>query len=124
MDTTIRVSRNDTSVPGTLVVATASDIGFGGTPLLLLQSDLNGDQSADALVVRNGPRGAQLETAARLNLNRPPCPADWNQNDVSDSQDFFDFLVSFFSNSADFNRDGVTNSQDFFDFLVAFFAGC
>lgn len=53
-----------------------------------------------------------------------PCPSDWNNDHVTNSQDFFDFLASFFIENADFNLDGRTNSQDFFDFLVAFFAGC
>jgi len=55
-----------------------------------------------------------------------PCRADFNNDGVVNSQDFFDFLVQFFASTpaSDFNNDGLRNSQDFFDFLVQFFAGC
>jgi glucose/arabinose dehydrogenase len=51
----------------------------------------------------------------------PTCACDWNTDFVLNSQDFFDFLTSFFANEGDFNQDGSTNSQDFFDFLSCFF---
>ncbi len=54
----------------------------------------------------------------------PVCPADWNNSGAVDSQDFFDYLNSFFESNADFNNDGVTDSQDFFDFMNAFFVPC
>ncbi|MGE3109476.1 MAG: CHRD domain-containing protein [Phycisphaerales bacterium] len=56
-----------------------------------------------------------------------PCPCDWNHDGVVGSQDFFDFIVSFFAGQGDINGDGATTSQDFFDFLVCFFSpppGC
>jgi probable HAF family extracellular repeat protein len=57
---------------------------------------------------------------------RPVCRADFNGDDLANSQDFFDFLSAFFAADpdADFNADGTVDSQDFFDFLTAFFAGC
>jgi hypothetical protein len=55
-----------------------------------------------------------------------PCTADFNHDNIVNSQDFFDFVTAFFAfaPAADFNGDGVINSQDFFDFVTAFFAGC
>jgi hypothetical protein len=58
------------------------------------------------------------------------CACDINDDDLLNSQDFFDFLTCFFGGScppgqdADFNNSGAVNSQDFFDFLTCFFSGC
>jgi hypothetical protein len=67
---------------------------------------------------------AGIDTIRVLPL--PTCAADFNQDGVVSSQDFFDYLNDFFASrpAADFNADGVLNSQDFFDFVGAFFAGC
>jgi hypothetical protein len=53
------------------------------------------------------------------------CLADFNNDGLINSQDYFDFLTAFFGGgNADFNRDCVTNSQDYFDFLTYFFSPC
>ncbi|MBC7771776.1 MAG: immunoglobulin domain-containing protein [Pyrinomonadaceae bacterium] len=52
------------------------------------------------------------------------CPADFNHNDIVNSQDLFEFISGFFSGGVDFNGDQMMNSQDFFDFLAAFFSPC
>ena len=57
------------------------------------------------------------------------CSADFNQDGIVNSKDYFDFITLFFTSNpedlrADFNRDGRQNSQDYFDFLTAFFSPC
>jgi len=48
-------------------------------------------------------------------------PADWNNDGIVNTLDYFAFLVSFFAVDADFNEDSFTNSQDYFDFVTAYF---
>lgn len=52
------------------------------------------------------------------------CVADWDQDGILDSRDFFEFLNAYFLDAADFNQDSVVDSSDFFDFLAAYFEGC
>ncbi|MBC7771538.1 MAG: hypothetical protein H7210_03480 [Pyrinomonadaceae bacterium] len=82
-------------------------------------------RSGDASIELFKPgAGGEPASILAVGLPVPGCPADWFENGVVNSQDFFEFVADFFSENADFNRDGLTTSQDLFDFLVSFFAGC
>jgi hypothetical protein len=79
--------------------------------------------------IDNGYHGWSIDNVritASVFVCRDACAPDFNADGLLNSQDFFEFLASFFTASpdADFNGDGGVNSQDFFDFLAAFFAGC
>ncbi len=52
------------------------------------------------------------------------CPADFNANNIVNTQDFFEFVNEFFGNGVDFNGDQNVTSQDFFDYIAAFFTPC
>jgi uncharacterized membrane protein len=63
------------------------------------------------------------------------CVADFNGSSTVNSQDFFDFVSSFFAGpvctncpevpcAVDINHDCEVDSRDFFEFLTAFFTGC
>ncbi len=99
---------------------TGSLISGATSPILVITNARPGDAARYSAAVSNAC-GSIVSTSARLTAR---CPADWNHDTIVNSQDFFDFLTSFFAGDADFNGSGSTNSQDFFDFLTAFFAGC
>jgi hypothetical protein len=105
------------SVPVSVIVSFVQHDPFRFYDIVML-TDLNGDGviAPDEVIIATGARS----------LPASRCAADFNNDGVVNSQDFFDFLSAFFAGtpSADFNGDGTINSQDFFDFLTAFFAGC
>ncbi len=82
----------------------------GGTASLLLNAAVDGASIGFVL-------SAAIEAdGVRDDRN----PADWNNDGVVNSQDFFAFMTDYFAVDADFNSDATTNSQDFYDFITAY----
>jgi hypothetical protein len=97
--------------------------GSGGSGAITGIRVCGGDELRLEIVPTSGA-GDFVGVRLSVDFAAVACPPDWNHDDCLSSQDFFDFLVAFFTGKADFNHNGVTNSQDFFDFLAAFFQGC
>ena len=96
---------------------------YAGTrgPVLTIVGVTPADAGAYRCIVRTF-EGSVSSGPATLTV----CAADFNCDGIVNSQDFFDYVNSFFSHepASDFNGDGSVNSQDFFDFMVVFFIGC
>jgi hypothetical protein len=75
------------------------------------------DQAGTSGWTSSGTFGIAVSTTAA-------CVADFDQDGILDSRDFFEFLNAYFLDAADFNQDSVVDSRDFFDFLAAYFEGC
>ena len=102
--------------------------GTGGDGSAVQDIDNSGTYEAGEVTVNDQAFCANGRVAAVPCGSLVPC-CDFNNDNLINSQDFFDFLVAFFGNlpTSDFNADGILNSQDFFDFIVCFFgppAGC
>ncbi len=56
----------------------------------------------------------------------PRCPADFNDDQVTDVSDIFSFLTAWFAGhpKADMNANNRTDVQDIFSFLEVWFQGC
>jgi hypothetical protein len=126
-DSVLTIFDGNACLPSTELACDDDGCGVGGGPSVIQSVPvLNAHHYLIRVAEFGGGPGEQGGfTISRIGGDCPnACPCDWNHDNALNSQDFFDFLNSFFAGNADFNHDNITNSQDFFDFLNCFFAGC
>lgn len=108
---------------GTFAYTASMNVGEGTT---IVVGDYD-DQLSDTVTWETFQVLDGAMTPVRIGIvvtNNPACPADFNNDGVVGSQDFFNFLVAYFEGNGNFNGIDGTDSQDLFDFLIAFFNGC
>jgi hypothetical protein len=121
LDFTVSTTAGFTAPTG----AFADPAGAGAIPIVVdMATDSPGERLGTLTISSDDPDRPSVVVTLRGTVIEAACPCDWNDSGTLDSQDFFDFLASFFAGSADFNGSGATDSQDFFDFLACFFNGC
>ena len=71
--------------------------------------------------VADGNNGLQI-----INVTTCPCPVDFNNDGIVNTQDFLAFLTAWANSdpTADWNADGTINTQDFLAYLADWAAGC
>ncbi|MGE3106984.1 MAG: GC-type dockerin domain-anchored protein [Phycisphaerales bacterium] len=96
----------------------------GATTAMLHIADAVEADTGDYSVVVSSP--CSFVTSLPAHLSVGICPAEYNNDEVLNSDDFFDFVHDFFTNDprADFDHSGSLDSNDFFAFIAAFFSGC
>ncbi len=102
---------------------TTTNIGTGSTMTGDGGLSLSGTIGQPAGTLANGET---VIISSLLDDLTPPCPADFNQDGLSDFFDYLDFVDAFSSESttADFNGDSVIDFFDYLDFVDAFSIGC
>lgn len=113
--------------PGTIVVR---GLVVGATSWRLSEETIAPEcgkpSEGQAVYVAEGFRYYPFETTLTMfGQYRWRCPADWNDDGVLNSQDFFEYVNDFFEGMGEIDcQREVSSSADFFYFLSVFFSGC
>jgi len=114
--------------PGATTQSLAPGAEITGNIRVTVPSD-PGETQAQVTLSVTATNGAAASTTLTFVVPKGPelCPADWNDDGVSNSTDVSDFINDWFTDQTkgttvtDFNDDGVSNSTDVSDFINAWF---